>query len=266
MSSSFGKTPLPRHHAIKYVPPKNWLRKKFLPCWAQDPLWSAGRWQVWICCAHPNWAVVSFETSLHHHHFHHHHHHHFRHHHDDHRYHHYHHPHHHDEQRWEKERQEGSSGGVPTGVIESLRFWWRWMCWGWICENEGDENNDERGHGKPCQALVRQGPLSVRLNEGKGDNAAVMMSMKVYENKNRWNISSDSNSARNQSYFHVCFLVILFLKLYFKGKLRLPTMAFLRLNASVLASKYVCCVTKRFQIDTSFFTPKETCWWSHGCF
>ena len=24
--------------------------------------------------------------------------------------------------RWEKERQEGSSGGVPTGVIESLRF------------------------------------------------------------------------------------------------------------------------------------------------
>ena len=148
MSSSFEKTPLPPHHSIKYVPPKNWLQKKFLPCWAQDPIWSAGRWQVWICCTHPNWAVVSFATSLHHHHFHHHHHHHFRHHHDDHRCHHYHHPHHHDEQRWEKERQEGSSGGVPTGVIESLRFWWRCMCWGWICENEGDEDN--KG---PWQAL-----------------------------------------------------------------------------------------------------------------
>ena len=42
-----------------------------------------------------------------------------------------------------------------------------------------------RGHGKPCQVLVRQGPLLVRLNEGKRGNAAVMMSTKVYENKNR---------------------------------------------------------------------------------
>ena len=34
-------------------------------------------------------------------------------------------------------------------------------------------------------------------------------------------------------------------------------MAFLRLNASVLASKYVCCVTKRFQIDASFLPPRK---------